>query len=133
MKPRMLYRSIAPLCLLFFLLLTSSLHAQSLVTAQNDGLQFYTFGTFLGGAMGECNKPGPIAEPVRLRQPVSPALTETSFGNLSRNSFRAPGYFNSDFNAMKNFSLTERLKLRVGANFFQHVQPPELPGPRPAI
>jgi hypothetical protein len=48
---------------LLFLLLTSSLHAQSLFTAQNDGLQFYTLGTFLGGAMGDCSKPGPIANP----------------------------------------------------------------------
>ena len=101
------------------------------LTAQNDGLQFYTLGTFLGGAMGDCSKPGPIASPSQCvsASQFAPALTETSFGNLSRNSFRAPGYFNSDFNAMKNFSLTERLKLRVGANFFNIFNHPNFQAP----
>jgi hypothetical protein len=43
---------------------------------------------------------------------------ETSFANVQRNFFRGPGYFNSDFSIMKNFQLTERFRLTMGANMY---------------
>jgi hypothetical protein len=43
---------------------------------------------------------------------------ETSFSPSQRNSFRGPGYFNSDFSIMKNFQVTERFRLTMGANMY---------------
>ncbi len=105
----------------------------ALLLAQNDGVttQPYILGTYLGGPTGSCSSPGTLANPnlcVSANQ-FAPALSETSFGNLARNSFRGPGYFNSDFNAMKNFNITERFKLRVGANFFNVFNHPNFQAP----
>ncbi len=46
------------------------------------------------------------------------AANQHNFGNLSRNSFRGPGYFDTDFNVRKGFSLSERYVLEIGANFY---------------
>jgi hypothetical protein len=50
---------------------------------------------------------------------------ETGFiTNVSRNSIRAPGYFNTDFSIRKNFKLNERFNFQIGANaynVFNHV------------
>jgi len=42
----------------------------------------------------------------------------TDFGNLGRNTFRGPFQQNWDFSIAKNFSLTERFKLRFTTDFF---------------
>jgi hypothetical protein len=43
---------------------------------------------------------------------------QTNFGNLARNSFRGPGYFDTDLSFNKNIAATERFKVMVGASFF---------------
>lgn len=83
-------------------------------------------GTFLGGPIGDCTTPSHNC--LNASQFVGPG-SETTLGNIRRNSFYGPGYFNSDFNAMKNFSLTERLKLRVGANFYNVFNHPNFTAP----
>ena len=40
------------------------------------------------------------------------------WGNIPRNSFRGPGYFDTDLNINKTFSVHERYKLLVGAYLF---------------
>lgn len=40
------------------------------------------------------------------------------FGNLGRNGLRGPNFFWSDLDVAKSFSLTERLGLRLEAQFF---------------
>jgi hypothetical protein len=35
-----------------------------------------------------------------------------------RNQYRGPGFFNANFSPSKSFNLTEQVKLRVGANFY---------------
>ena len=52
------------------------------------------------------------------------AGSQQIFGNLARNSFRGPGYFDTDMNLNKTFSLGERFKLLVGANFFNILNHP---------
>ena len=47
-----------------------------------------------------------------------PSTSETAISPLSRNYFRGPGYFNSDFSVLKNFRLTEATKLGLGLNFY---------------
>jgi len=84
-----------------------------------------------GLGFGDCSTPGTGATPNQCLNAgsfLAPGA-ETSFGNVSRNAFRGPGYFDSDFNAMKNFNLTERVKLRVGANFFNIFNHPNFQNP----
>lgn len=49
---------------------------------------------------------------------------QRDFGNLARNSFRGPGYFDTDLNLNKTFTLTERFHLLIGANFFNILNHP---------
>ncbi|HUB82672.1 MAG TPA: carboxypeptidase regulatory-like domain-containing protein [Bryobacteraceae bacterium] len=47
-----------------------------------------------------------------------PAGTEPGFGNIGRNTLFGPGYFNIDSALFKNFDITERVKLTIGASAF---------------
>ena len=40
------------------------------------------------------------------------------WGNIPRNSFRGPDYFDTDFNINRTFAYKERYKLTAGAYFF---------------
>jgi hypothetical protein len=42
----------------------------------------------------------------------------TTFGTIPRNSFRGPGYFNTDLGLKKTFRLSERFGLTLGANAY---------------
>ena len=44
--------------------------------------------------------------------------SQTDFGNLPRNSFRGPHYFNADFSLQKDIKATEKFVFTVGANAF---------------
>jgi hypothetical protein len=52
-----------------------------------------------------------------------PASKQTNFGNIPRNSFRGPGYFDTDMNVHKTFSIHERYNILIGVfayNLFNH-------------
>jgi hypothetical protein len=53
----------------------------------------------------------------------------TAFPNQIRNSLRGPGFFDSDFSINKNFKLTERFALGVGANFYNVFNHPNFQNP----
>jgi hypothetical protein len=55
--------------------------------------------------------------------------TQFDFGNLSRNSFRGPGYFDIDSSVYKGFTLAERLKFRFGASFYNLLNHPNFGNP----
>jgi hypothetical protein len=56
--------------------------------------------------------------------------TPTSFvGSLGRNAFRGPGYFNTDLSLRKNFKLSERLGLQIGANAYNVLNHPNFANP----
>jgi len=42
----------------------------------------------------------------------------TGFGTVPRNSFRGPGYFNTDLSLKKTFRLRERIGLTIGASAY---------------
>jgi hypothetical protein len=69
------------------------------------------------GAVGSCNNPD-----VACFNPNSfvdlTTATYSGFPTQRRNQYRGPGFFNASFSPTKNFSLTERLKLNVGANIY---------------
>ena len=52
-----------------------------------------------------------------------------SFSNQRRNTYRGPGFFDSDFTINKNFKLTERFALGVGANFYNIFNHPNFASP----
>lgn len=59
----------------------------------------------------------------------APAGSQTNFGNLARNSFRGPHYFNADFSLQKDIKLTERYVFTVGANAFNVFNHPNFANP----
>ncbi len=52
------------------------------------------------------------------------AANQTDFGNLSRNAWRGPGYFDTDMNVNKVFTFHERAHLLIGAYFFNILNHP---------
>jgi hypothetical protein len=88
----------------------------------NNGASALVMGTFLGGAVPGCSGPGNPAggAPYQCLSPsqfMAPG-TETNFGNIARNSFRGPGYFDTDMSVYKNFKITERFNLKLGMLFY---------------
>jgi hypothetical protein len=61
--------------------------------------------------------------------PVSFNVTETGFSTTRRNIFRGPNYFNSDFNILKRFKVTERAAFGIGANFYNIFNHPNFANP----
>jgi hypothetical protein len=58
-----------------------------------------------------------------------PSLQETTFGNVARNSFYGPGYFDIDATLFKNFSIWERMRLSIGAQAFNLMNHPHFWNP----
>jgi hypothetical protein len=61
--------------------------------------------------------------PGKTAGPWAQPAVET-FGNVGRNSFRGPKFFNTDFSVFKTFSVTERFKTQFqfnAYNVFNHV------------
>lgn len=59
----------------------------------------------------------------------SAAGTETTFGNLGRNTFHGPHYYDTDISLYKNFNVTERVRLQVGASAYNALNHPNFQGP----
>lgn len=55
--------------------------------------------------------------------------SQTNFGNLPRNSFRGPHYFNADLSLQKDVKLTERFVFTLGANAFNVLNHPNFANP----
>ncbi len=87
------------------------------------GIATQTFlADYLGGPMNAtCTTPNV--------QCFSPSLfasagNQQNFGNLARNAFRGPGYFDTDLNVSKTFAVRERAHLLIGAYFFNILNHP---------
>jgi len=61
------------------------------------------------------------------------ASSPTTFGTIPRNSFRGPGYFNTDLGLKKTFRLTERFGFTVGANAYNILNHPNFANPVPDL
>jgi hypothetical protein len=68
----------------------------------------------LGNSEGSCVNPLSTC----LSAANFASASGNTFGNETRNSFRGPHLFDSDFSVNKNFKLTERMAFGVGANFY---------------
>ena len=57
----------------------------------------------------------------------------SSFSNQRRNTYRGPGFFDSDLSVNKNFKLTERLAFGFGANLYNVFNHPNFTNPDSTI
>jgi Carboxypeptidase regulatory-like domain len=102
----------------------------------NDGT--LPLATYNGGGSINCSVgPGSIATPnYCITNSTTPAaglfaspnfsgsFSQPNFGNVPRNYFRAPGYFDTDLSVTKTFAVTERAKFEVGGTFFNILNHP---------
>jgi hypothetical protein len=80
----------------------------------------------VGAGQGACNQYGANC----LNQAgFSTAGLLTSYPNQVRNSFRGPGFFDSDLSVNKNFKLTERVAFGIGANLYNVFNHPNFAQP----
>jgi hypothetical protein len=82
---------------------------------------------FLGGASyPACNTPNTTCYST---SEFAAKAAQRDLGNVPRNSFRGPGYFNTDLNLSKTFATAERYKVIVGASFFNVLNHPNFAPP----
>ncbi len=80
---------------------------------------------FLGGSIPGCKVD------IQCLNPAQFSITgQTTFGNLTRNQFRGPGYFDMDMTIKKNFRITESgLTFSMGANAYNVLNHPRFANP----
>ena len=87
-----------------------------------NGSSAVVLGTFLGGSQPSCNSPNQACL-------LSSQFTINGFGNIPRNSFRGPMYFNTDLSLYKAFKVKERLTFTLGANAYNVLNHPNFANP----
>jgi hypothetical protein len=99
--------------------------AASITNSTNAGS---VLGAFLGGGRAKCGNPN---DTCLLGSQFASAKTQYQygFGNQSRNSFRGPDYFDTDMQLSKTTPITERVKFKLGANFFNILNHPNFAPP----
>jgi hypothetical protein len=70
-----------------------------------------------------------IDTPCFTASQFTPADTQANFGNLPRNSFRGPGYFNLDSSLFKTVTVTERIRVVLGASAYNVLNHPNFSDP----
>lgn len=98
----------------------------------SGGASSVVLGTFTGGPIQSCGSPGQNINSPNLCQNVNNWMasgTETSWGNLKRNSFRGPSYFDWDMTVTKAFKVTEHAQFTVGVNAFNVFNHPNFGNP----
>jgi hypothetical protein len=78
---------------------------------------------WIGGSSGypSCTTPN---QPCYSSSLFATKANQHDLGNIPRNSFRGPGYFDTDLNITKTFAVRERYKLTIGAFFFNVLNHP---------
>jgi Carboxypeptidase regulatory-like domain/TonB-dependent Receptor Plug Domain len=85
---------------------------------------------FLGGSTAACNNPDHAC---LLASQFATTPAQTDFGNLSRNRFRGPSYFDTDLSVKKNFPIREALSFTIGANAYNILNHPNFGNPDSSI
>jgi hypothetical protein len=80
---------------------------------------------FLGGSFPNCKPNFECLNPAQFT-----VTGQNSFGNVARNSFRGPGYFDMDVTLKKNFRITKSgLTFSMGANAYNVLNHPRFANP----
>jgi hypothetical protein len=110
----------------------------------HSGYPFTVVNTGIRGAQGIKNASGIATQPIIADYIGSGGVTDCTtpnvscyatsdfaasanqrnFGNLSRNAWRGPNYFDTDMNVNKTFTFHERAHLLIGAYFFNILNHP---------
>lgn len=84
---------------------------------------------FLGGSR-TCSAPnGPCLTASEFADPT----TQSNFGNVPRNHFRGPAFFDSDLTLQKSFKIMERMSFTMGAGAFNIFNHPNFDNPHGSI
>jgi hypothetical protein len=83
---------------------------------------------FLGGSVPACNDPD---KPCLLGSQFAGTFAQPDFGNLDRNAFRGPSYFDTDLSVKKTFRIRGEngLSLTLGANAYNILNHPNFGNP----
>ena len=98
----------------------------SALSSTNYGTNTQLFANFLGGPVASCSGP---SNPCLTTSQFSSA--SAGFGNQGRNTFRGPGYFDTDFSLLKytNIPHWENGKLALGLQFYNLLNHPNFDNP----
>jgi outer membrane receptor for ferrienterochelin and colicin len=88
----------------------------------SNGSSAVVLGSFLGGSIPSCNTPDVACL-------SASQFTVNGFGNIPRNSFRGPMYFDTDLSIYKAFKVKERLTFTLGANAYNVLNHPNFANP----
>jgi hypothetical protein len=96
-------------------------------------LAFYLNGQRTCSAVSslQCLQQGQFAFPATATSPL--VGNTATWGNVPRNFFRGPSFFDSDFSVQKNFKATERMTFTLGANAFNVFNHPNFDNPHGSI
>jgi hypothetical protein len=90
----------------------------------------YVMADFLGGSRPGCT----VNVACLSAAQFATAATQTDFGNIARNGFRGPGYFDTDLSIKKTFRITENgLAFTLGANAYNVLNHPNFGNPDNSI
>ena len=103
----------------------------SVRTAQSIGgatglLTQYFIADYLGTGYPSCGTPNVACMSTSM---FATAANQHDFGNIPRNSFRGPGYFDTDMNVSKIFAIHERYRFQIGAYFYNLLNHPNFANP----
>ena len=91
----------------------------TLISNYSNGATLLLPGFFTGGSTRPgCSTPDTACLTSSQFLDAGSQLALGSFGNVKRNAFRGPGYFNTDLSVNKRFKVTERVNFVVGANAY---------------
>ncbi len=104
-----------------FSILDSGVRSGQVSNASGIATQSFIADYLGGNGYPSCTSPN---GPCYSTSMFAAAASQHNFGNIPRNSFRGPGYFDTDLNVNKTFSVHERYKLLIGAYFFNVLNHP---------
>jgi len=92
-----------------------------------SGIATQTFlADYLGTGFISCSTPNVAC---MTASQFATSANQHDFGNIPRNSFRGPNYFDTDLNIRKDFTFRERYKIQIGAFFFNVLNHPNFDNP----
>ncbi len=83
----------------------------------------------LGGPVAHTCGASQVDIPCFTTSQFLPAGTEGAFGNVGRNSFYGPDWFDIDMSMYKTFAITERISFRIGAQAYNVLNHPNFMNP----
>ena len=96
----------------------SVIDGTSMLANQGKNMQFITvLGSPATTVPRQCSSSA-VTTPCFTTSQFVPAGAATTFGTIPRNSFRGPGYFNTDLSLRTNFVVRERYGFMIGANAY---------------